>query len=275
MSVTLIMLIRGEHGCGHDLYYWASASAPRHRFLQKPSLPCLMMPGPKDTPYDGGLYQIDIQLDDQYPFAPPKMRFITKVWHPNVSSQTGAICLDILKDMWSPALTLKTALLSLQALLSSPQPDDPQDGVVAKVRPRPHPCTTLRPHHLPLHPNLYTTPPLPLQPSPPPAPTTLLQSYPHLNPAPPLLVLSNAFPPPFHPRTNNIPCCPPLLLPSPLPPPALHPSLLSSPLAPPPTPTLHQHLPPPPPFSTTLPPSPPSPPVPHPALPPSAIPDRP
>ncbi|KXZ54667.1 hypothetical protein GPECTOR_4g733 [Gonium pectorale] len=60
------------------------------------------------------------------------MKFVTKVWHPNVSSQSGAICLDILKEQWSPALTLKTALLSLQALLSSPQPDDPQDAVVAK-----------------------------------------------------------------------------------------------------------------------------------------------
>jgi len=52
--------------------------------------------------------------------------------HPNVSSQNGAICLDILKDQWSPALTLKTALLSLQALLSTPEPDDPQDAVVAQ-----------------------------------------------------------------------------------------------------------------------------------------------
>jgi ubiquitin-conjugating enzyme (huntingtin interacting protein 2) len=88
--------------------------------------------GPKDTPYDGGIYYVDIELDDQYPFVPPKMRFITKVWHPNISSANGAICLDILKDQWSPALTLKTALLSLQALLSSPQPDDPQDAVVAR-----------------------------------------------------------------------------------------------------------------------------------------------
>lgn len=90
------------------------------------------VPGPKDTPYDGGLFIVDIDLDNQYPFVPPKMRFLTKVWHPNVSSQNGAICLDILKDQWSPALTIKTALLSLQALLSSPQPDDPQDAVVAK-----------------------------------------------------------------------------------------------------------------------------------------------
>jgi len=88
--------------------------------------------GPRDTAYQGGLFKIDIILEVQYPFVPPKMRFVTKVWHPNISSANGAICLDVLKDQWSPALTLKTALLSLQALLSSPQPDDPQDGVVAK-----------------------------------------------------------------------------------------------------------------------------------------------
>ncbi|KAF9668076.1 hypothetical protein SADUNF_Sadunf15G0089800 [Salix dunnii] len=52
--------------------------------------------------------------------------------HPNISSQSGAICLDILKDQWSPALTLKTALLSVQALLSTPEPGDPQDAVVAQ-----------------------------------------------------------------------------------------------------------------------------------------------
>ncbi|XP_028087489.1 ubiquitin-conjugating enzyme E2 27-like, partial [Camellia sinensis] len=51
---------------------------------------------------------------------------------PVISSQSGAICLDILKDQWSPAFTLKTALLSVQALLSAPEPDDPQDAVVAQ-----------------------------------------------------------------------------------------------------------------------------------------------
>ncbi|XP_043707349.1 ubiquitin-conjugating enzyme E2 27-like isoform X1 [Telopea speciosissima] len=88
--------------------------------------------GPVATPYEGGTFQIDIRLPDGYPFEPPKMQFVTKVWHPNISSQNGAICLDILKDQWSPALTLKTALLSLQALLSAPEPDDPQDAVVAQ-----------------------------------------------------------------------------------------------------------------------------------------------
>ena len=61
------------------------------------------------------------------------MKFDTKIWHPNISSESGAICLDILKNEWSPALTIRTALISLQALLSAPEPDDPQDAVVAKL----------------------------------------------------------------------------------------------------------------------------------------------
>ncbi|KAJ1704039.1 hypothetical protein LUZ63_003818 [Rhynchospora breviuscula] len=95
--------------------------------------------GPVSSPYEGGTFTIDIRLPNGYPFEPPKMQFVTKVWHPNISSQNGAICLDILKDQWSPALTLKTALLSLQALLSSPEPDDPQDAVVAQQYLRDYP----------------------------------------------------------------------------------------------------------------------------------------
>jgi len=91
------------------------------------------IPGPQGTPYEGGIFEIDIVLPKQYPFEPPKMKYLTKIWHPNISSQTGAICLDILKDQWSPALTIKTALLSLQALMCSAEPGDPQDAEVAKM----------------------------------------------------------------------------------------------------------------------------------------------
>lgn len=87
--------------------------------------------GPDDTPYTGGKFVVDITIPGDYPFSPPKMFFKTKMWHPNVSSQTGAICLDILKDAWSPALTMKTALMSLQALMCAPEPSDPQDAEVA------------------------------------------------------------------------------------------------------------------------------------------------
>ena len=86
--------------------------------------------GPFDSPYDGGVFRVDIQIPNQYPLIPPKCKMITKVWHPNVSSVTGAICLDILKDEWSPAFSISSILLSIQALLSNPNPSDPQDAVV-------------------------------------------------------------------------------------------------------------------------------------------------
>jgi len=89
-------------------------------------------PGPTETPYEGGHFEVDIIIPDSYPFQPVKMKFITKVYHPNVSSASGAICLDILKDAWSPVLTLKSTLISLQSLLCSPEPNDPQDAEVAK-----------------------------------------------------------------------------------------------------------------------------------------------
>lgn len=88
--------------------------------------------GPPDTAYDSGIFELEVKIPETYPFNPPKVRFLTKIWHPNISSVTGAICLDILKDQWAAAMTIRTVLLSLQALLASPEPDDPQDAVVAR-----------------------------------------------------------------------------------------------------------------------------------------------
>lgn len=73
-------------------------------------------------------------MGDAYPFVAPVCQFVTTVWHPNVSSQNGTICLDVLSSKaWSPALTIKGVLLSLLALLQSPAPDDPQDAEVAQM----------------------------------------------------------------------------------------------------------------------------------------------
>ncbi|CAL8074816.1 unnamed protein product [Calicophoron daubneyi] len=87
--------------------------------------------GPPDTPYNGAKFNLEIIIPANYPFVPPKVKFITRIWHPNISSATGVICLDVLKDQWAAAMSLRTVLLSIQALLASPEPDDPQDAVVA------------------------------------------------------------------------------------------------------------------------------------------------
>jgi len=88
--------------------------------------------GPEGTPYEDGRFVVDIEIPITYPFKPPKMKFLTMVYHPNISSQTGAICLDILKDNWTPTYTLKTVLISLRSLLTTPEPNDPQDAQVAR-----------------------------------------------------------------------------------------------------------------------------------------------
>ena len=80
--------------------------------------------GPEDSPYAGGLYFLKIQFPAEYPFKPPRLQFETKIYHPNINSN-GGICLDILKDQWSPALTISKVLLSISSLLTDPNPDDP------------------------------------------------------------------------------------------------------------------------------------------------------
>ncbi|CAI9771967.1 unnamed protein product [Fraxinus pennsylvanica] len=80
--------------------------------------------GPPDSPYTGGVFLVTIHFPPDYPFKPPKVAFRTKVFHPNINSN-GSICLDILKEQWSPALTISKVLLSICSLLTDPNPDDP------------------------------------------------------------------------------------------------------------------------------------------------------
>lgn len=88
--------------------------------------------GPSDSPYDGGVFTLDISFQTDYPFKPPKATFTTNIYHPNISAK-GDICLDILKDSWSPALNVEKVLLSISSLLNDPNPNDPLVPEIAHI----------------------------------------------------------------------------------------------------------------------------------------------
>jgi ubiquitin-conjugating enzyme E2 D/E len=88
--------------------------------------------GPTDSPFAGGVFKLEIHFSLDYPFKPPKIIFTTKIYHPNIST-SGSICLDILKDQWSPALTIIKVLLSICSLLTDPNPKDPLVTDIANI----------------------------------------------------------------------------------------------------------------------------------------------
>lgn len=88
--------------------------------------------GPSDSPYSGGLFKLEITFPKTYPFKPPKIKFLTRIYHPNID-RYGNICLDILNTNWSPALTIIKVLLSISSLLTDPNPFDPLDKNIADI----------------------------------------------------------------------------------------------------------------------------------------------
>ena len=88
--------------------------------------------GPEGSPYEGGIFILDIDFPSDYPFKPPKIIFKTKIFHCNINHQ-GFICLDILKDKWSPALTISKILLSICSLLDDQNPNDPLEPEIANL----------------------------------------------------------------------------------------------------------------------------------------------
>ncbi len=81
--------------------------------------------GPPNTPFEDGVFHLNITFSDDYPFKAPHVTFVTKIYHPNIDSN-GNICLDILKTgAWSPVLSIQQLLLSISSLIAEPNPDDP------------------------------------------------------------------------------------------------------------------------------------------------------
>jgi ubiquitin-conjugating enzyme E2 D/E len=88
--------------------------------------------GPENSPYHGYEFKLKIEIYEKYPLCPPKIKFITPILHPNINNE-GSICLDILKDKWSPALNIFTTMLSIVSLLSDPNPSDPYNADIANI----------------------------------------------------------------------------------------------------------------------------------------------
>jgi ubiquitin-conjugating enzyme E2 D/E len=83
--------------------------------------------GPVDSSFEGGMYLLDVQFANEYPFKPPKITFLTRIFHPNIR-EDGAIYLRKLYDEWTPAFTIEKVLLSIQSLLTSPDIDVSMTG---------------------------------------------------------------------------------------------------------------------------------------------------
>jgi len=106
---------------------WLSSAAPKADNLFEWEA---TLKGPEETPYEGGVFKVGVSFPSDFPFKPPTVKFETKIYHCNVS-ESGDVCMGLLKDGWSPGLRVDRVLKELRQLIASPNPDDPLDASIA------------------------------------------------------------------------------------------------------------------------------------------------
>lgn len=88
--------------------------------------------GPDASAYEGGTFKLSLEFTRDYPNKPPNVKFISKIYHPNVY-ENGSICLDILQNQWTPMYDIGAILTSIQSLLTDPNPESPANTEAAKM----------------------------------------------------------------------------------------------------------------------------------------------
>ena len=88
--------------------------------------------GPPDTPFENGVFNLELKFNSEYPIKPPSVRFLTKMFHPNIY-RDGKICVDILQREWSPAQNVRSILVSIRSLLMDPNPNSPANRDAANL----------------------------------------------------------------------------------------------------------------------------------------------
>jgi ubiquitin-protein ligase len=87
----------------------------------------IVLVGPSSTPYSGGIFRVKVRFPEEYPFKPPTVKFLTKIYHPNVTASSGEVCPELLTENWKPHLNIRYIMECLRTLLICPNPTNPLD----------------------------------------------------------------------------------------------------------------------------------------------------
>merc|ERR1712131_186256 len=95
----------------------------------------VILTGPDSTPYSDGKFELLFDFPEAYPFKPPLIKFVTQIYHPNISQSTGEICSDVIQEDWGPTLNVRHCFNELLNLLKNPSADSPlEDEIASQLR---------------------------------------------------------------------------------------------------------------------------------------------